>query len=237
MQKKLCALSLLLTASVSAADKVDLTLLKQYLGDSYQIVGSKPAIVKGLYEVQVNNQIIYLSADGEKVISGEIFDLKNNVRSTEVAKNQLRRDAINAIAEVDKIIYKAKDEKYKITIFTDITCGYCVKLHEKVPEYNRLGITVEYLAFPRAGVQSSAGKNMQRIWCAKNKTQALTAAKIKRVLPKNSCQGNQVAQQYALAEKLNVRGTPLIVLEDGTAYFKNREPEALLKFLQSRPAS
>ena len=42
------------------------------------------------------------------------------------------------------IVYKAAQEKHVITVFTDITCGYCHKLHEQMKDYNALGITVRY---------------------------------------------------------------------------------------------
>ena len=33
------------------------------------------------------------------------------------------------------ITYAAEDEKVEVYVFTDITCGYCRKLHRHIDEY------------------------------------------------------------------------------------------------------
>lgn len=238
MKKILLSSLIALSATAVFADEsVDLTLLKEMLSPTDTIKSTKPSIIPGLYEVQVNNQIIYLSADGEKVISGDIYDLKNKVSHTEIAGNQLRKEALAAVADADKIIYKAKDEKYKITVFTDISCPYCTKLHEHVPEFNDLGITVAYLAFPRAGIGSKSANIMQNIWCAENKTVALTEAKENNKFPKRSCGGKQVAQQFMLGQELGINATPTMVFADGEVQSGYSKPKDLLRYLQSKPKS
>ena len=47
----------------------------------------------------------------------------------------------------------AEPAKGYINVFTDITCGYCRKLHLEMDDLNRRGVEVRYLAFPR-GVSS-----------------------------------------------------------------------------------
>ena len=80
--------------------------------------------------------------------------------------NQLLVGKLNALSN-EMIVYKAPKEQHVITVFTDITCGYCHKLHEQMSDYNALGITVRYLAFPRQGLQSQAEQDMKAIWCRK----------------------------------------------------------------------
>ncbi|PID67013.1 MAG: thiol:disulfide interchange protein [Gammaproteobacteria bacterium] len=234
MKKILLTLILLVSADVFAGQSVDLTLLKDRLGSQAKIKSVKPSIIDGLYEVQINGQIIYLSNDGEKVISGSVYDLKNKISHTEMASNRLRKEALAEIADADKIIYQAKDEKYKVTVFTDISCPYCTKLHKQVPAFNDLGITVEYLAFPRAGIGSETEKKMQRVWCAENKTLALTEAKENNKFPKKSCDGKQVAQQFLLGDELGINATPTMVLSDGELQSGYMTPDDLLTYLQSK---
>lgn len=214
--KKTILLSGLLSVSVAAfADGVNTELLKKSLNPMAKIKNVQASVIPGLYEVQINDQIVYLSADGEKVITGDIYDLKNKVSYTEQSKTHIRKAALATIKESDKIIYKAKDEQYKMMVFTDITCPYCIKLHKEIEAFNDAGITVEYLAFPRAGIGSQAQKNMQKIWCSEDKTLALTAAKINKKLPNKSCAGKQTIEQFLLGQDIGVNATPTIVFSDG----------------------
>lgn len=235
MKKRLfTALVALSSVTAIANASVDLALLKERVGDAAEIKNIKPSVIDGLYEVEVGGQIIYLSADGEKVISGDIYDLKNKKSVTEEASNRLRKEMLAKVSDTDKIIYKAKNEKYKVTIFTDVSCPYCTKIHNEVPKFNELGITVEYLAFPRAGIGSRTAKQMQRVWCAENRTVALTNAKIKDEFPSKSCDGKQVEQQYKLGEDLGIRATPTMVLSDGEILPGYIKPDELAEYLGNK---
>jgi thiol:disulfide interchange protein DsbC len=148
--------------------------------------------------------------------------------------------------EDDMIVFKAKDEKHVVTVFTDTSCGYCRKLHhelytyqeknpqtkklETLPGYTDLGITVRYLAFPRGGVDSPAYGQMQSVWCSEDKAAAIGEAKNGKAISPVACKNN-VLQQYQLGEAFGVRGTPAMVLEDGSMLPGYRPPAALLEFL------
>ncbi len=226
-------LALFAVSSVFAAEP-NLDLLKSGLNPGAQIQQVKPSVIPGFYEVLVSGRIIYLSENGEIVISGDIYDLKKKVSYTEVAKSSLRKTALDGIKDEDKIIYKAKDEKYKVTVFTDISCPYCSKLHEEMNDFNDAGITVEYLAFPRGGVGSKSQKDMQSIWCADDKTAALTAAKISSKLPDESCEGNQVVEQFLLGKDMGISATPTMVFSDGALQAGYIKSDGLVKLLQEK---
>ena len=112
------------------------------------------------------------------------------------------------------IVFAPKVVKHTVTVFTDIDCPYCRRLHKEVPAMNELGIKVRYLAFPRAGVHSPSFKEAVSVWCAKNPAQALTDAKAGKKVPEVTCD-NPVLQHMALGEQVGVTGTPAMVLEDG----------------------
>lgn len=236
--KKILAFSGLvaLFAASVAADKppVNTDLLKKSLNPTSEIKNVRESVVPGLYEVQINNQIVYLSADGEKVISGDLYDLKQKVSHTDAAMKKIRQSALQTVADKDKIIYKAKDEKFKVSVFTDITCPYCVKLHEHMEAFNDKGITVEYLAFPRAGVGSKSQKDMQKVWCNENKTVALTQAKVKQQLPKASCEGSQTVEQFLLGRDIGINATPTLILSDGELLPGYVKPKELLQYLEAK---
>lgn len=237
MKKMLLLTSCLAATGVGFAAEVNTDLLKKSLNPTAKIKQVKASAIPGLYEVQVNDQIIYLSADGEKVITGDIYDLKKKISYTEQSKTQLRTAALAAVKDSDKIIYKAKNEQHKITVFTDITCGYCIKLHKEIEDFNDAGITVEYLAFPRAGVGSSAQKNMQNIWCAENKTQALTAAKLKKQIPPKSCEGKQTIEQFFLGQEMGVNATPTMIFSDGEIMPGYVSADELAAYLKEKSAA
>ena len=118
------------------------------------------------------------------------------------------------IDESKMIVYKAKDEKAHITVFTDVDCGYCRMLHKEVPKLNEAGVTVRYLAYPRAGIGSEAYTKMVSIWCSADPKEWLTQAKLGADIPENKC-ANPVAEQYKLGNEVGVRGTPSIILSSG----------------------
>lgn len=138
---------------------------------------------------------------------------------------------VKKVKNKDKIIYRAKNEKYKVRVFTDISCPYCSKFHKQVKAMNRAGITVEYLAFPRRGLGSKTLEDMQTIWCADNRKAALYAAKMKRKLIGKPCKGEEVAEQYLLGTTIGISGTPSLVLPNGLLYPGYISAKKLVKLL------
>src|SRR5476649_1348716 len=98
----------------------------------------QPAPVAGLKTVLTESGVLYVSDDGKHVIQGPMYDVSGNEPVN--VTNQLLTKRLNALQN-EMIVYKAPQQKHVITIFTDITCGYCHKLHEQMKDYNALGIT------------------------------------------------------------------------------------------------
>jgi len=214
---------------------VDLSYLKNNLrSDSrpgVQIKSVKPTPIKGIYQVQINSKIIYLSQDGKIVLTGDMYNLEKNISYRDSALNRIRQDVLDRISDGDKIIYKAKNEKYKITVFTDITCPYCQQLHKNMPQYLDEGITIAYLAYPRSGIGSKNAENMQKIWCADDRAMAMTKAMEKNIIPKASCAGEQVKQQFLLGVDFGVNATPTIIMSDGSMQAGLIPPKELASML------
>lgn len=227
-------LSILITAltSYSLAEGPDLKNLKSTLQPGIEIQSVKPSPVKGIYQVRIASDLLYLTEDGKFLFTGQMYDLVSKANLTEKASRVITQEALAAVPEKDKIIYKAPEEKYKISVFTDISCPYCTKLHQHMDDFNQAGITVEYLAFPRAGANSAAAKNMQRIWCAQNKTQAMNEAKNHKTYPEADCEGQQAKKQFELGRQLGISATPTLIFSDGQikpGYVNRQQLLALLK--------
>ena len=196
--------------------------------------------IKGLYEVVSEGAIYYLSEDGQFLISGSIYDTNNGMKNITAAKvSDIRREntaedfAKIKSFEKDMIIYKADNEKYVITAFTDITCAYCKKLHAEMADYNKLGITIRYLAFPRGGEKSNAYRNMVSVWCSDDPKSAMDDAKRGRGIKTMTCDNN-VLEQYKLGIALGITGTPTMFLEDGTAMPGYLPADRLIQVLEEK---
>lgn len=221
-------------ASVATNSTADLDIIKNklqmVLGMGITSIGESP--VAGLLQVMTDRGLFYVSADGGYFLQAKIYNLNKEMRNeTELALSGARLDGLKTFKD-DVIEYKAKNEKYVVSVFTDITCGYCRKLHNEMQDYNDLGITVRYLAFPRAGVPSDSYKDMVSVWCAENPQEAMTGAKNGEYITDNSCT-TSIAQQYAFGQKVGVNGTPNIILPDGSTIPGYQPPKQLEQALKA----
>ena len=224
MKKLLIAL--LITASATAmATDAEIKSKLQALGAKNIEVKDSP--VKGLKTAVTDQGILYVSENGQYVLQGKMYELTNK-GPVDVA-GKLLADKVNAVKN-EMIIYPAKKEKYVVTVFMDITCHYCHILHQQVKEYNDLGITVRYLAFPRAGMNETA-RQMEAIWTSKDHVFALNEAE-KGNLPKELKAPNIVKRHYDLGVQLGVQGTPSIVTSTGEMLGGYLKPQDLLAVLQ-----
>lgn len=192
----------------------------------------QPAPLKGMYEAVYGPRIFYISEDARYVLSGELLDLETRVNLTETRRTQGRRDILAALDSSEMIIFPAKDKaKHRITVFTDIDCGYCRKLHNGMEEMNKLGIEVRYLAYPRAGVGSASYDKAVGVWCAEDRQKAITEAKTGKNVEKKTCE-NPVRKHLQLGQTMGVTGTPTLVLDNGEVLPGYLPPQKLLQALE-----
>jgi thiol:disulfide interchange protein DsbC len=210
--------------------------LKRILEKDFDKVSSiTPTPIAGLYEVMIGSQVIYISADGNYLILGEIQDTVTGKNLTDEKRNRLRKQAINALSENEMVVFAPeKDTKYTVNVFTDVDCAYCAKFHQEVSALNKGGVKVRYLAFPRAGIGSETYKTMRSVWCAEERQQAMADAKSipRREIKETKC-NNPIKKQYELGQRLGVTGTPALVLSDGTLVPGYLSAERLIFFLEN----
>jgi thiol:disulfide interchange protein DsbC len=231
MAAGLC-ISLGLTNLNAQAEEYDLVKgkIQGVLGMNVTAIGDAP--IPGLLQLVTDKGLFYASKDGKYFLQGRIFNLDEGMRNeTEIALSGMRLGGITDFQD-SMIEYKADKEKFVVNIFTDITCGYCRKLHNQMDEYNDLGITVRYLAFPRGGIQSASYKDMVSVWCSDDPQKALTDAKNGDSVADKSC-ATKVAQQYAFGQKIGVSGTPNIIMPDGSMIPGYQPPSQLIQALQA----
>jgi len=221
--------------------RIKAAVLKELKSEPTSITESP---IPGLYQVSIGPQVFYFYKDGRHVISGDMFDMSNGVNLTQSARSkaqlaglrvrkQENLDALDKMGEANMIVFAPKGEvKHTISVFTDIDCGYCRKLHNEMAKYNDLGIKIRYLAYPRAGVASASYKKAVSVWCSEDKKQAMNRAKTGQSVPTQSCD-NPVKAQMALGQRFGVNGTPALVLDNGQLYPGYAPAEKLIVLLES----
>ena len=182
----------------------------------------EPAPVSGLLQVTAGAEVFYVSSDGKHLIYGAVLDLakdKNSWNVTEAYRAKIRKKIIDAVPLEEMIIFKPSARVARIgivTVFTDLDCGYCRKLHQNIGKINNAGIEVRYLAFPRAGRGSKSYKKAVSVWCNQDPNAMLTLAKNGDNIPNSKCDHNPVLRSFELGRKLGIQGTPTLIFENGT---------------------
>ncbi|HEU4589961.1 MAG TPA: DsbC family protein [Steroidobacteraceae bacterium] len=190
--------------------------------------------VDGVYEITRGSEISYASSDGRYVILGDMVDIDNDANLSENRRRTIRQRLIDTVPESEMLVFSPKNPKYTITVFTDIDCGYCRRLHSQIAEYNRLGIRVRYLFYPRTGPDTDSWHKAEAVWCASNRNEALTRAKNGEEIKSPDCHANGiVARDYELGHKLAVEGTPAIFLASGEMLPGYAPPSQLAHYLKT----
>ena len=187
----------------------------------------------GMYEVRYGSIIVYLSGDGRYMLRGDLIDLDAGRNVTEAARRTVRAEAVGELGETSMIVFAPDVSKHTITVFTDVDCPYCARMHRQMADYNRLGIAIRYTAFPRAGVGSPTWEKMVSVWCAGDQHAAMTDAKAGIAVESARCE-NPVGDHYETGRAIGVSGTPAIVLESGDLIPGYVPPEDLLDRLDGR---
>jgi thiol:disulfide interchange protein DsbC len=176
----------------------------------------KPAPIKGWMEASVGGQVLYFTDDGKYLMQGALVEAATRRNLTEESQAAVRLVELSKIPKAEMITFPAKGQtKHVVKVFTDIDCGYCRKLHQEMAQYNQLGIEVQYLWFPRAGVPSESSRKAIAVYCAKDQRKAMTDAK-NNVDPGNATCKNPIEKDYNLGQRIGVNGTPAIFTADGT---------------------
>lgn len=220
--------------ALAAVHKLNAKLVPERIG---------PAPLPGFREVVVSGEVIYVSDDGRYMFvpgpNGALFDSVAQTNLSEAAMASLRVKLLATIPANERIVFSPPNPKHTVTVFTDIECGYCRKLHSEIAQYNAQGIAIEYLAFPRAGIGSPDFDNMVSVWCSGDRKKALTEAKINNAVTPRTCT-NTVTMQYNVGQRAGLTGTPMILAADGSqlgGYVSAVELRERLDKLESAPAA
>jgi len=189
--------------------------------------------VQGIYEITRGSEISYTTSDGRYVILGDMVDIDADQNLSENRRRTIRQRLIDTVPESEMLVFGPKNPKYTITVFTDIDCGYCRRLHSQIAEYNRLGIRVRYLFYPRTGPDTDSWHKAESVWCASNRNDSLTRAKNGEEIKSPKCPTDIVKRDWELGHKLGIVGTPAIFLASGEMLPGYAPPATLLQYLKT----
>ena len=221
-----CALALaLLAPNVWSSEYTELESSLARINPDMTASNIEATPMFGIYNVLLNTgDRIYMSADGDFFFAGTMYQNaygEGLVNLTEQSATKARVMAMQSPSAQQTWVFPALGEKkVTISVFTDVDCYYCQKLHLEMSDINALGIEVRYLAFPRAGLGSPSYQVLVDAWCAENTNEYLTEAKLRshnkqaRQESPEGCE-NPVMDHYNLGQKIGVNGTPAIVFESG----------------------
>ncbi len=174
----------------------------------------KPSAVAGLYEGVIGTRVVYFTSDGGYMLNGDMVDLKTRKNLSEARRAGLFTKLLDQVGEANMIVMGPAKPKRTITVFTDVDCPYCAKLHLEVPELNKNGVKVRYLLFPRGGLATNTYNRSVAVWCSADRVKAVGIAKAGGQIEMKTCD-NPVAKHYQLGKDLGIEGTPTIFVDDG----------------------
>ena len=134
--------------AVEGADRLVQNL--QALRPDIPIEGVSPTPIPGIYALELGGgAVFYGTADGRYLLAGDLYELREDdlVNLAEAGREGKRKELMAAVPRKDMLIFSpAGPVKAGISVFTDVDCGYCQRLHLEVPKLNEMGIEVRYLA-------------------------------------------------------------------------------------------
>lgn len=221
---------LALSSAVAQEADAELEQVRQKVAGMFDMIEPEDvhtSPIPGWYTIQKSSIVAYVSADGRYLLQGDLIDLDGQVNLSEVSRNDARRELMASIEDADTILFSPVKVAYRVSVFTDVDCTYCRRLHSQIDEYLAHGIEVRYLLYPRNGPASRTWSTSEDVWCASDRNAALTKAKLDQAFPSATCESSAVQNHYVLGRDVGLSGTPAIVLDDGTLISGYLPPDEL----------
>lgn len=221
----------LAAAGASAQDLTKEELATRLNGVAVEDITDSP--LPGVYEVAVGANVAYVTKDGRYIIRGDIYDAETSANVSEETRARARVAMLDSVDPASMIVFKPAngEVKHKITIFTDIDCGYCRQFHREIDKVTALGIEVHYLFYPRTGPNTESWTKADQVWCAPDHNSALTRAKLGGEIPEVAACTTPIEAHWELGRQIGVRGTPAIFSDTGELIGGYLPPATLAKVL------
>jgi thiol:disulfide interchange protein DsbC len=226
--------SIAVPASADQAD--ELRVVRETVAETFDGIGEDdifPSDVDGWYTIRKGAIVAYISGDGRYLLQGDLIDLEKQVNLSEKDRNKARVKMMTNVPDDDVIVFSPEKVRHTISVFTDIDCTFCRRLHSQMDEYLDEGIEIRYFLYPRNGPASPSWAKAEQVWCADNRNEALTMAKLDKEFETHECDSSIVSVHYSMGQDVGLRGTPAIVLEDGTLFSGYMPPKQLAEAIET----
>jgi len=230
------ALVLVAGQAFSAGDPNELQQVRETVSGMFSGIDAEDIYqseIPGWYTIRKGAIIAYISADGRYLLQGDLIDLVHQTNLSEKDRNGARAKMMASVPDDEVIIFKPEKVRHVVSVFTDIDCTFCRRLHSQIDEYMDEGIEIRYLLYPRNGPSSESWVKAEQVWCADDRNKALTLAKLDKNFDTHGCDASIVSKHYAMGQDVGLRGTPAIVLEDGTLFSGYLPPKQLAEAIES----
>ncbi len=220
---KLLAAVLLLIAVPAASDDVspELQKVRNIVSERFVEIAPEEVFdspIPGWYMIRKGAIVAYITGDGRYLLQGDLIDLDRNANLSELSRNDARVEMMSAVPDEHLIVFSPEHVEHSIAVFTDIDCTFCRRLHAQIDQYMAEGIEVRYFLYPRNGPRSASWVKAENVWCADDRNEALTLAKLDKQFPTRSCDASMVSTHYSIGQNVGLTGTPAIVLDNGTLF-------------------
>ena len=233
------AAAILTAVPAIAEDDAQLELVRQKVDEMFDMIEPENVYtspVEGWYTIQRGSIIAYISGDGRYLLQGDLIDLDQQLNLSEATRTDARRKLMATVTDDEVIAFTPSEVKYSVTVFTDVDCSYCRRLHSQIEEYMAHGIEIRYLLYPRNGPASPSWNTAEEVWCANDRADALTRAKLDKDFKTSNCDSTIVQDHYVIGRDVGLNGTPAIVFDDGTLVAGYLPPDQLAARLEQNAA-
>jgi thiol:disulfide interchange protein DsbC len=206
-------ISLLLLTLISSAHAGE-DEIRQSLQSKFPGLGKIEHIVKmpyaGLYEIVIDDQLLYTDNQGEYLFEGNVIEAKSRRDLSEERRRVLFAIDFDKLP-LDLAVKKVKGNgKRKLAIFTDPNCGYCRKLEKELSRVNN--VTVYFFMYP---IFPGSDEIVRNVLCSKNPVKAWDDWMLREITPAKAICATKTDKVLALGKKLHVNGTPNLVFANG----------------------
>jgi thiol:disulfide interchange protein DsbC len=234
------ALLALLATQVSAQEATIRKNLQQRLPALPAIDEVRETPVKGLYEIRLGHDVLYVDASGNYLIQGELVDLQSKVNLTQQRVAALSAIDVQQLPLKDAFVTRRGKGQRKLVVFADPNCGYCKQFESELAKVDN--VTIYTFLYPILGADSS--EKSRRIWCAAQPAKVWTDWMLRaKPIPAAQCSKEQLAaieRNVEFGRKHKIEGTPMLLFADGQRVpgaLSAAQIEELLKAAASRQPS
>jgi len=207
------ALALLAACTVQAQEATIRKNLSERLPNIPKIDEVSKTPMNGLYEVRMGSDIMYSDAEGNFLIQGALFDVRQKRNLTEERTEKLSAVPFDQLPLKNAFTQVRGNGKRKLVVFADPNCGFCKRFEKDLQKLDN--VTILHVLYPILGEDSKA--KSKNIWCAKDKAKTWNDWMINGVTPPAaSCDTAGIEANVDFGRKNRITGTPTLFFADGT---------------------